>query len=353
MPPGRIEGPSAWYGPDMAKSPDLANSEEWLYRLTGDEIAELDQALEHTRARGLDIIGITREDFPLPRLGPVLDDIHRELLHGRGFVLLRGVPVGRYSIAEAAAVYWGIGAYFGRALSQNAKGHVLGHVRDLGYNPDDPNVRIYQTTERQYFHTDSCDLVGLLCLRQARSGGLSAIVSSVTVFNEMLARRPDLLPVLFEPFETDRRGEVPAGMKPYFAVPVFNWHAGRLSTIYVRRYIESARRFPEVPPLTARQVEALDGFDSLLEDSALNLFMDFEPGDIQLLHNHQILHDRTGYVDWPEPPRKRHLLRLWLCPPDGRPLPDCFAPRYGSVEIGRRGGILVPGTRLTVPLEPC
>ena len=133
-------------------------------------------------------------------------------------------------------------------------------------------------------------------------------------------------------------------MQPFFAVPVFNWHAGRLSTIYVRRYIESARRFPEVPPLTARQVEALDMFDSLLEDRDLNLFMDFEPGDIQLLHNHQILHDRTGYVDWPEPARKRHLLRLWLCPPDGRPLPECFAPRYGSVEIGRRGGILVPGT---------
>jgi len=107
-----------------------------------------------------------------------------------------------------------------------------------------------------------------------------------------------------------------------------------------------------VPPLTPLQVEALDVFDALLEDRALNLFMDFEPGDIQLLHNHQILHDRTGYVDWPEPERKRHLLRLWLAPPDGRPLPECYAPRYGSVEIGRRGGILVPGTTLTVPLEP-
>jgi TfdA family taurine catabolism dioxygenase TauD len=346
MPRERIEGPSAWRGDEMAKS------EEWLYRLSPGDVAELDGALAHTRARGLGVIEITREDFPLPRLGRVLDEIHRELLDGRGFALLRGVPVGRYSMAETAAVYFGIGTYFGRALSQNAKGHVLGHVRDLGYDPADPNVRIYQTTERQYFHTDSCDLVGLLCLRQARSGGLSAIISSVTVFNEMLARRPDLLPVLFEPFETDRRGEVPAGMKPYFSVPVFNWHAGRLSTIYVRRYIESARRFPEVPPLTSRQVEALDVFDSLLEDRALNLFMDFEPGDIQLLHNHQILHDRTGYVDWPEPERKRHLLRLWLSPPDGRPLPACFAPRYGSVEIGRRGGILVPGTTLCVPLEP-
>jgi hypothetical protein len=346
MPPGPIEGPSAWRGEDLARSQD------WMYRLSPDDLAELEGAVAHVRRRGLDIIAVTRADFPLPRLGKVLDDVHRELLHGRGFVLLRGVPVERYAAAEVATLYWGLGTYLGRALSQNAKGHLLGHVRDLGYDHRDPHVRIYQTTERQYFHTDSCDLVGLLCLRQARAGGRSAIISSVTVFNEMLARRPDLVPVLFEPFETDRRGEVPAGMKPWFAVPVFNWYAGLLSTIYVRRYIESARRFPDVPPLTARQVEALDAFDALLEDRALNLFMDFEPGDIQLLHNHQILHDRTGYIDWPEAARKRHLLRLWLAPPDGRPLPDCFAPRYGSVEIGRRGGILVPGTGLTVPLEP-
>jgi hypothetical protein len=346
MPPGPIEGPSAWRGADMAKS------EEWIYRLSAADIAELDEALAHVRRRGLDTLDVGRADFPLPRLGAVLDGIHRELLEGRGFVLIRGVPVSRYSMPDTATVYWGLGTYFGRALSQNAKGHVLGHVRDLGYDHRDPHVRVYQTTERQYFHTDSCDLVGLLCLRQARSGGLSAIISSVTVFNEMLTRRPDLVPVLFEPFETDRRGEVPEGMKPWWAVPVFNWHAGRLSTMYVRRYVESARRFPEVPPLTPRQIEALDVFDSLLEDRALNLFMDFEPGDIQLLHNHQILHDRTGYVDWPEPERKRHLLRLWLAPPDGRPLPECYAPRYGSVEMGRRGGILVPGTTLTVPLQP-
>jgi hypothetical protein len=142
-------------------------------------------------------------------------------------------------------------------------------------------------------------------------------------------------------------------MDPWFAIPVFNWHAGALSTIYVRRYIESARRFPEVPRLTPRQVEALDALDTVVEDPALTLFMDFEPGDVQLLHNHQILHDRTEYEDWPEPERKRHLLRLWLCPPDGRPLPPCFAPRYGSVTIGDRGGIVVPGATLSAPLEAC
>jgi hypothetical protein len=139
-------------------------------------------------------------------------------------------------------------------------------------------------------------------------------------------------------------------MKPWFAIQVFNWYEGVLSTMYVRRYIESAQRFDDVPPLTDRQRAAMDLFDALVEDPALHLFMEFEPGDIQLVHNHQILHDRTEFEDWPEPARKRHLLRLWLCPPDGRPLPPCFAPRYGSVTIGDRGGIVVPDARLTVPL---
>jgi hypothetical protein len=155
---------------------------------------------------------------------------------------------------------------------------------------------------------------------------------------------------MFEPFPTDRRGEVPAGHRPYFSIPAFNWHAGLLSTIYVRRYIESSQRFPDAPRLTAQHREAMDVFDAILEEPDLHLFMELQPGDVQLLHNHQILHDRTAFEDWPEPDRKRHLLRLWLCPPDGRPLPECFADRYGSVAVGDRGGIVVPGARLHVSL---
>ena len=347
MPPGPVGGPAAWRGAD------LAGSDGWAHRLAASELDEIDRAVAHVRRRGLAIIDITRDDFPLPGLGPRLLDVRRELLHGRGFALLRGLPVDRYTMEETATAYFGLGAWLGRARSQNAKGHVLGHVRDLGYDARDPNIRVYQTTERQYYHTDSVDIVGLLCLRKARRGGLSSIVSSVTVHDEMRARRPDLARALFRPFHTDRRGEVPAGMRPWFAVPVFNWHAGQLTTMYVRRYIESARRFADVPPLTAEEVEAFDVLDALLEDPLLHLDMDFEPGDIQLLHNHQILHDRTGFEDWPEPERKRHLLRLWLCPPDGRPLPPAFAARYGGVEIGDRGGIEVPGTRHCVPLEAC
>jgi hypothetical protein len=234
---------------------------------------------------------------------------------------------------------------------QNADGHLLGHVRDLGLSSQDPNTRIYQTRERQTFHTDSCDVVGLLCLRPARSGGLSSLVSSTTIFNEMRRHRPDLLKVLLEPIETDRRGEVPPGGKPYFSIPVFNWHDGLISAIYQRQYIESARRFAGVAPLTAAQIEALDLLDELANDPDLNLMMALEPGDIQLVHNHTILHDRTAFEDFPEPERKRHLLRLWVAPPEARPLPDVFAERFGSVTPGDRGGVSVKGSIPTIPFE--
>ena len=229
---------------------------------------------------------------------------------------MRGLPVERWSIREAATAYFGIGSHFGNARSQNAKGHVLGHVRDLGLNAEkDPTARVYQTTERQTYHTDSCDVVGLLCLKTAKSGGASALVSSMTIYNEMLKRRRDLLPCLFEAMHTDRRGEVPVGQKPWHDIPVFNWYDGRLSALYARRYIELARRFPEVPPLTSQQTEALDLFDALAEDTAITMQMTFCPGDMQWVHNHTMLHDRTAFEDWPEPARKRHLLRLWLAVP--------------------------------------
>ena len=163
--------------------------------------------------------------------------------------------------------------------------------------------------------------------------------------------RPDLLSVLLDPIETDRRGEVPEGSKPYFTIPVFNYHDGLVSAIYQRQYIESARRFPGVAPLSPQQIEALDLLDQLANDPNLNLMMELQPGDIQLVHNHTILHDRTAFEDYPEPERKRHLLRLWLAPPNARRLPEVFAERYGSITAGDRGGVAVTGSRASIPLE--
>jgi hypothetical protein len=335
-----VAGPAAWYGPKV---------KDWLRPFSPAETAEIEAAIAGYRGNPADL---SPASFPLPTLGPYLRSLLNELLEGRGFVLMRGLPVERWTRQQQALAYLGIGAWLGRFRSQNAKGHLLGHVKDLGLDIRDPGVRYYQTNRKLEYHTDSVDIVGLLCLKPAKSGGESYLASSMTVYNEILERRPDLMPSLFEPFPTDRRGEVPAGMKPWFDIPVFHRHAGKLSCIYVRQYIESAQKlFPEARRLTAAQYEAMDLIDSLCNDPAIHLAMDFRPGDVQLLHNHQILHSRGDFENWPEPERHRHLFRMWIAPPEARPLPEVFAPRYGSVEPGERGGIVVPGTTLRVVLE--
>ena len=344
-----ITGPSAWNGADMR-----GRSAEWTYRLSPAEVAEIEDATRIIRGRGLDLATVRREDFPLPTLGPKLDQLRAEVLDGRGFVLLRGMPVEDRPIEHSAAAYWGVGSYFGTARSQNAKGHLLGHVYDLGQglSATNPNVRSYATAEGQKFHIDRCDVVALLCLRRAKSGGSSAIVSSMTLHNVMAARRPDLLERLYQPFPVDRRGEVPAGKAPFYDAPVFNEHAGLLSVLYSRLHIGSAQRFPEARRLTEADFEALDMLADLAGDPELRLDMTFMPGDIQFLHNHTILHARSAYEDWPETARKRHLLRLWLAPPEARPLPPVFAECYGGLVAGDRGGIICEGTRLHAPLGP-
>jgi len=346
---GPITGPSAWIGSEMRQ-----RETDWVYRFSPAEVAELEAAGAAVRARGLDLAEITRADFPLPTLGPVLDRLRGEVLEGRGFVLLRGLPVEGRPLADSATLYWGLGSYFGGARSQNHKGHLLGHVYDLGQGLSETNplLRSYQTAERQRFHIDRADLVALLCLKRARSGGASAIVSSMTLHNVMAERRPDLLERLYRPFPTDRRGEIPEGKAPFYEAPVFNAHEGRVSVLYSRLHIGSSQRFPEARRLAPEDWEALDMFGELANDPELRLDMNFMPGDIQILHNHTILHARSGYEDWPEPERKRHLLRLWLCPPDARPLPPVFAEVYGRITIGDRGGIICPETRLHAPLVP-
>ena len=344
-PPGMIEGPAAWRSSDLAPG-------EWIHDLQTAEIAEIEDAARSLAASGRDLVETTADQFPLPRLAPRLSAVLRsEVLDGRGFAVLRGLDPTALSRRESAAAFLGLGAHLGAVRPQNAAGHVLGHVKDLGRSSGDPTARLYQTHERQTYHTDSCDVVALMCLQPARAGGLSSLVSSVTLHNEMRRLRPDLAQLLFEPIETDRRGEVADGQRPWFNIPVFNWHAGCFAGIYQRQYIESARRFPEVAPLSATQVEALDLLDRLAEDPALHLQIEFRPGDIQLVNNHVLFHDRTAFEDWPEPERRRHLLRLWLAPLGAQPLAEVFAERFGSVIPGERGGVSVPRTKWVAPLD--
>jgi hypothetical protein len=339
-------GPADWRAADMRESGD------WLYTLSDAEREELTAAGRACERAGVPLVDITVEDFPLPALGPTLTALQRDVIEGRGFVLLRGVPVDGLSREFVARLLLGIGAWFGEPVSQNRLGHLLGHVKDLGNDPLDPMTRIYTTTFRHLFHTDSCDMVALMCLQKAKCGGESAIASSTALYNALAERRPDLARVLAEPFVIDRKGEIPVGKGPTYEMPVFNHYEGRVSTLYARDFITAAQERPEVPRLRPEQVEALDLLDSMAESDEFRLDMAFEPGDMQVLHNHQVLHARTAYEDYPEQERKRHLLRLWLSARNGRVLPPVYAERYGEIRVGRRrGGIMVPGMEFTAPLE--
>ena len=346
LPPAQLTE-SAWYGCQLQTKPEL-----WVTHLTAAEVHELDTAASRCLEQSDDVAMINSANFVLDSLLPKMAQIKRALIHGLGFMLIKGINRSEFTTLKTAAMFYGLGSYIGNARMQNAKGHVLGHVCDLSLHSDDLDVRIYQTNERQTFHTDSADAVALICLNKAKSGGESLLVSAVTVYNEMLEQYPALLPYLFDPISTDRRGETPAGMKPFFSIPVFTWYKNNLNVIYQRQYINSAQRFNGAFPLTDKHVEALNKFDELCNEPRINLTMKLEPGDIQFVYNHNLLHDRTNFVDFDDPEERRHLLRLWLSLPGDRELPDVFKDRFETVDIGERGGMNLPGVRPRAPHNP-
>ncbi len=341
-----VTGARVWRGPDLAK-----HNDEWIYRLSVEEVSEIDAAVAKTENADLDVLDINQSNFVLPKLRSTIAKIQDDLQNGRGFAIVRGVPAARYSTRQAAIAYFGIGAHLGEAVSQNAKGHALGHVCNLGFDPTLPTARGYQSANKLNFHTDPTDLVGLMCLRKAKSGGLSSIVSAGTVYNTMLEQRPDLVQVLTETLYRDRRGEIPANREPWYRLPVFNFRDGHLTTNYVRSTIEKAQRFDDVPRLTEIQREAFALIEKTAADPALYLNMAFEPGDIQILNNHYIMHSRTAYEDYAEPEKRRHLLRLWLATEAGPPLADPYFEFMDKTATGRPNGYLMPGVTLSAPLD--
>jgi hypothetical protein len=268
-------------------------------------------AVTSWKSRNAPLTAMTRSEFPLPKLEPKIAAWRREVAAGRGFQVVSGVPVDGWSPEEASIFFWGLGQHLGLPGAQNRKGDLLGHVRDTGADRDDRYVRQYLTTQDIPFHCDAADLVGLLCLRAAKTGGLSRIASSVSVFNELLQRRPDLAPRLFQPFMLDTRDEAEANGTKALPVPPCRHAAGTLRTFWHSEYFRSAERHEGVR-LTAAEHELLDLYDAIAAAPEFHVEMDLAPGDVQLLSNHTIIHARTEYIDHPEAERRRHLLRLWV-----------------------------------------
>ena len=310
---------------------DIADPAEWTVTLTDAERAEIVDAAGAARSAGATIAtiaAITASSFPLPTLSGRMEEWSALLNDGRGFLLLRRFPVDLLDEAGIELAYLGLGTHLGTPVGQDADATVLGHVRDEGVERTHPGIRFYRTKERQDFHADGADLVGLLCLHRASTGGESRIVSSAAIYNEILERRPDLLEVLYRPFHWDRNDEQSPGEDPFFAMPVLNDIAGTPRVFYIGWYIRDAQRHDEVPRLTPEQIEAVELLESIANDPGFYLEMDFQPGDVQFLNNARILHAREAYEDHGDPEERRHLLRLWLA-----------AHHFSSVDDILQGGI--------------
>jgi hypothetical protein len=297
---------STWLGPE------LLNRDDWIRRLTADQIADLENALVVAKASGKAMTKLSRDDFPLPVLAPAIAQWVEALQNGRGFINVKGIPVFEHSEEDIGLIHWGLGLHMGTAVSQNAAGDVLGHVRDTGADPNDTSVRLYKTRVDLGFHSDGSDLVALLCIRQGQSGGENRLVSTTALYNEILRRRADLIPLLYEPFYWDRNDEQSDGEDPFFQLPICRYHEGHLTFFYIPWYIRKAQRHPQVPRLTPEQNEILDLIDEIAEDPTFHVEMRLEPGEINYLKNNAVLHARTEFKDFDEPERKRHLVRLWL-----------------------------------------
>jgi len=328
-----LSGPDVWMG-ETAQSSDA-----WVHHFSDAEIAEIDAAYQHARAAGATLASLTRDAFPLSDVGKVLADVQHELEDGWGLYLLRGIPVERYSKDDLRFIYWGMGLHLGMAVSQSKRGDVLGDVRDLGTGLDGPKFRGYTSAGELTYHADAADVTGLFCLQPAKRGGLSRIVSTSAIHNEILRSRPDLLEVLYQPYYWSFQGNELPGTPPHYEQPVFTMHKGRFAARYTRTHMRSAQMMEHLPKMTEAQAEALDLIDELCARPEFQLTMMFQPGDIQFLNNHLMLHMRTEFEDFPEPEKRRHLMRLWLSLPNGRELSPAFEPFYRDTRAGVvRGG---------------
>jgi len=302
-----LETHAAW------SAADVADPQVWTHQLSGDEIAELEAALETARAHTGELLDVDKEHFPLPSLAGVLERLTEELVNGRGFQRISGLPVGRLGPEDASWMYWGIGLHMGLPWAQNHKGHLLGDVRDQGKALDDPTARGNEIGGVGLgFHSDGSDLVGLLCLDPGVAGGESLISNALLCHNLLVESEPELAGVLYGGLPYDYRGEQAEGSKPYYEVPAFSRKNGRLFVRYIPQFVLASQRHEEAPRLDPRQREAMKRYSALVEDADHRVEMTFEPGDMQFVNNYHVLHGRKPYTDNADSGRVRWLKRIWL-----------------------------------------
>ena len=299
----QVRDKSAWMGRDFR------NDNSWIVTLTGDQVAELSVAAGRCIERGLGVQDVKRDDFKLKTMAPLIESWAEEINYGRGFLLVKGLPAKKLGDAQVRTIFWGMGTYMGTPISQNSYGEMLGEVYDEGVKMGTGRVRGYRTNQRLMFHTDRCDIIGLLCQRTARSGGLSSIVSSTRIYNEIVAHHPEYLAPL-------EHGYIHASMEEggaftTYRMPVYSVTGDTVNCRILRNTIENARKMGHAK-YDEIETAALEYMDSLTNDEDMRLDMDLERGDMQFINNYTTLHARTAFEDFPEPEKKRHMVRLWL-----------------------------------------
>lgn len=327
----RVTDRSAW----LAK--DFEHDRSWIYEFDTEDLLEIDRALQAIKAARLSPPHFGPEQFLLPTLSKKLIGLIDEWENGRGFFLLRGLPVDQYSLPDIKAIYWGLGLHFGNPVLQNKRGDLISHIEDKGDDYSERTVRLYSTAAAANPHNDPSDVVGLLCVRKSPSGGASMIASATSIYNRILEEHPQYLEVLYRGFPHDLRAEGATGSEDETtpAIPIYSYYGGKLSCCINSKSSRTARE-QLGEPMTQFELDAIHCFEKLAVDPDLCMTMDFRPGDIQLLNNYVIIHTRTAFHDGREPEQRRLLLRLWLNLRNGRPLAPGFGDRFNN---GSRGGV--------------
>lgn len=337
--------PPALAGRAVWTATELNADRSWSCDLTAVEIDELLAATRAAAALGKPLGQLRRGDYRLPGLQARFAALSRELEHGRGFVLVRGLPVQDLGDEQCRLLFWGIGLQLGLPVSQSRLENYIAEVKDIGERMGQATTRAYRAGGPLRFHTDQCDVLGLLCIREAVSGGHSRIVSSGAIHNAVRERRPDLLSALYRPVGFSRQGEEVAGEMPWYPRPIFDRAVtGQFTSVFSLSYIESAQRMAGVPRLDAAQSEALRLVARLADELSATIAL--RRGDLQFFNNHVVYHARTDYVDHVEPAHRRTQLRLWLAVPNSRPLPEGASAVFGPTRAGAvRGGVTPPSGR--------
>ena len=319
--PHPFDHPADWRGQQ------LLGRKDWSITLTDSLLCELDNALNTNR-------------FELPTLASLLTTVQDSLEHGSGATLIRGFDPARYSEEKCRRLFLELMRHVGTPISQSANGDLVFSVRDKGFGESDPRTRGPNTSKKLSFHTDRCDVIAFLCLKQALEGGENEVVSSVAVYNEILKRRPDLLQQLLEPYLYKRHTVDTGNDLPYCHQPIFSFHEGHFASAFLRVLIERAYTMPDTPNMTPKQREALDFVEEVAAEPEMHVRFLQKPGDILLLNNWVTYHRRSAFVDHDDAALKRHILRIWLSVPNSRPLAPWFQDNYGATAAGAiRGGM--------------